>query len=309
MRFLQRNSVGDISLTKDFADGNIPRYAILSHTWGEEEVNFKELMNGTGKTKLGYGKIRFCGDQAWLDGLQYFWIDTCCIDKSSSAELQEAINCMFRWYRNAAKCYVQLTDVSTTILGTHQQQWESAFRNSRWFTRGWTLQELIAPATVEFFSQEGIRLGDKTSLEQLICGVTKIPDQALRGQLLSNFSVDERMKWMEHRETTRKEDKAYSLLGIFDVQLPLLYGEGEDRAFERLWDAIQRASGIDLLPVVDEATFDSYAERHNARCHPGTRTDLLRQIMEWSNEPDGKPIFWLNGMAGTGKSTICSTTS
>ncbi|KAL9569217.1 hypothetical protein ACKAV7_006803 [Fusarium commune] len=155
MRLLQHDYRGDIHLTKDYLGDDIPPYAILSHTWGAEEVTFRDLMGGRGDKKAGYDKIRFCGRQALRDGLQYFWVDTCCIDKSSSAELQEAINCMYHWYMNADKCYVYLADVSGPNTDTDNEfsrwQWMAAFRNSRWFTRDWTLQELIAPESVEFF--------------------------------------------------------------------------------------------------------------------------------------------------------------
>jgi hypothetical protein len=174
MRLLERNDGDDFSLTKDFGD-DIPRYAILSHTWGlDTEVTFKDLMNSTGKSKAGYG------EQARRDGIQYFWVDTCCIDKSNNNELREAINSMFRWYRNAIKCYIFLLDVSRPDLDAHdkphQPPWESAFRQSRWFTRGWTLQELIAPTSVEFFSRDWKKLGNKASLEICLCfkpGVNK----------------------------------------------------------------------------------------------------------------------------------------
>lgn len=307
MRLLERDNAGQISLTRDFVgDDSPPPYAILSHTWGAEEVTFKDLVDGTGKNKLGYHKIRFCGDQGWRDGLRYFWVDTCCIDKTNSTELQEAINCMFRWYREAAKCYVYLADVPDDKAGC--QAWELTFRKSRWFTRGWTLQELIAPASVDFFSKEGAHLGNKRSLEQLIHNVTGIPVEALRGGPLSGFSVPERIAWMEHRETTRKEDKAYSLLGIFDVQMPLIYGEGRDKAFRRLLEEVKKAvKGELLIPTANEAAFDSRAEEHNARCHPDTRIDLLNQIQAWIEDTDGDCIFWLNGVAGTGKSTISRT--
>jgi hypothetical protein len=169
MRLLKlSNTAGEFCSLTDFDFGvDIPRYAILSHTWGKEEVTFKDMMDdGTAKSKPeskpGYGKIRFCGEQARRDNLQYFWIDTCCIDKSSSAELQEAINSMFRWYRDAVKCYVYLADVSRPALDadikssqSSQPSWELSFRKSRWFTRGWTLQKLVAPPLVEFFSKEG----------------------------------------------------------------------------------------------------------------------------------------------------------
>ena len=112
MRLLRLEDNGEFRLV-EFVGKNIPRYAVLSHTWevDEEEVTFKDLVDGVGKSKSGYSKIRFCGKQAGKDGLQLFWVDTCCIDKSSSAELLEAINSMFRWYHNAAKCYVYLSDV------------------------------------------------------------------------------------------------------------------------------------------------------------------------------------------------------
>jgi hypothetical protein len=161
MRLLQHKDAGQLSPTKDFVGDNIPEYAILSHTWGAdfEEVTLKDLTDGTGTDKAGYNKIRFCGEQARRDGLQYFWVDTCCIDKSNNTELSEAINSMFRWYRNATKCYVYLSDVSIKKRKASSQlsefTWESAFRASRWFTRGWTLQELLAPSSVEFFPKKG----------------------------------------------------------------------------------------------------------------------------------------------------------
>ncbi|OAL44145.1 HET-domain-containing protein [Pyrenochaeta sp. DS3sAY3a] len=220
-------------------DKQIPPYAILSHTWGadEDEVTFRDLIEGTGTTKVGYRKINFCAKQAAVDGLQYFWIDTCCIDKKSSAELLEAINCMFRWYKDSAKCYVYLDDV----LAENLVEDGLAFQKSRWFTRGWTLQELLAPKIVEFFSREGFLLGSKTSRVQEIAEVTGIPIEALQGKPLSEFSVDQRMIWAKGRETTREEDLAYSLLGVFDIQMSLYYGEGRQRAFKRLNKKISNA--------------------------------------------------------------------
>ena len=246
MRLLQYNNDGDFSLTEFFR--NIPPYAILSHTWGLEEVTFKDMIEGNGISKAGFDKIRFCGEQARRDGWQYFWVDTCCIDKSSSAELAEAINSMFHWYRGAAKCYVYLSDVSTKKRKASTQfpeySWESAFRSSKWFTRGWTLQELLAPdpGLVEFFSREGVRLGDKRALERQIHEISGIPISALRGTPLSQFKVDDRLLWAEKRQTTREEDKAYSLLGIFDIQIPLLYGDGREKAFKRLREEIDKSS-------------------------------------------------------------------
>jgi hypothetical protein len=152
---------------------------------------------------------------------------------------------MFRWYQDAAQCYVYLSDVlrpRSDSADKSSEPWESAFRKSTWFTRGWTLQELIAPASVDFFSKEGELLGNKASLERSICEITGIPVNALRGSPLSDFSVAERMSWAERRETTRKEDQAYSLLGIFDVYMPLIYGEGKEHAFKRLRELINAHS-------------------------------------------------------------------
>ena len=218
MRLLERDDTGGVRLTEDLPNNKIPPYAILSHTWDDGEVLFKDLMDGIYKNKAGYAKIRFCRDQARRDRLRFFWVDTCCIDKSNSVELQEAINSMFRWYRNATKCYTYLADVSISSSDADDTSiWEPAFRASRWFTRGWTLQELIAPTLVEFFSREGARLGDRITLEQVIYNVTGIPLKVLQGSPLSEFSVDDRMAWIEKRTTIREEDMAYSLFGIFDV--------------------------------------------------------------------------------------------
>ena len=157
---------------------------------------------------------------------------------------------MFRWYQEAAKCYVYLSDVSIAKRKASDKfsefTWEPVFRESRWFTRGWTLQELLAPGSVEFFSREGKQLGDKRTLERQIHEITGIAIPALRGTPLSQFRVDERLSWAESRQTTRKEDKAYSLLGIFDVFMSLIYGEGEENAFKRLSKKINKPSK-DLL--------------------------------------------------------------
>ena len=237
MRLLQLES-GKLSLTEDYTE-HVPPYAILSHTWGKdtEEVTFDDFKAGTYTDKAGYAKIRFCSEQAARDGLQYFWVDTCCINKSNYTELSEAINSMFRWYQDAVKCYVYLSDVSTrsdTNELLSQSLWEPEFRHSRWFTRAWTLQELIAPRLVEFFSLEDEQLGDKASLESLLHEITGIPVDVFRGKPLIELTIEERMLWVAKRTAKRKEDEAYSLLGIFDLHMPLIYGEGRENAFIRL---------------------------------------------------------------------------
>ncbi|KAL9085775.1 MAG: hypothetical protein Q9165_007407 [Trypethelium subeluteriae] len=271
MRLLYRTSSGRICLTDNLAD-NVPKYAVLSHTWlGENlEVNFDDLTHGTGAHKtMSYNKIQFCVEQASRDDLEYCWIDTCCINRSSSAEIAEAITAMFSWYHAAERCYVHLSDVSATE-NQHGPQpllpgWESAFRSSRWFTRGWTLQELLAPESVEFFDNQGTRLGDKRTLEEMIHKTTQIPYRALQGANLNDFSVGERFAWAKDRQTKRKEDRAYSLLGLFGVFMPPLYGEG-DNAFARLQEVVEKKhldssrvnSLLSMLPIVPQAMFDSY---------------------------------------------------
>jgi hypothetical protein len=258
MRLLHRNSDGGYSLTEFIGDA-IPRYAILSHTWGadRDEVTLVDLEKGTGTSKAGYRKLQFCADQAARHGLRYFWVDTCCIDKSSSAELTEAINSMFAWYRDATRCYVYLSDVSIDILTSGppaQQDWYPAFQQSRWFTRGWTLQELVAPVSVEFFSIEGQRLGNKYSLLQELNGITGVSVEALQGSPLGQLSVDERMSWVGQRKTKREEDAAYSLLGIFDVHMPLIYGEGRKKALTRLQKEIDASSNEQRSSLLQNET-------------------------------------------------------
>ncbi|KAF2731259.1 HET-domain-containing protein [Polyplosphaeria fusca] len=239
MRLLSTNSDGEFSLTEFIDDSGAD----------QEEVAFKDMIEKTGRDKLGYGKLQFCKERAASDHLDYFWVDTCCIDKSSSTELSEAINSMFRWYREAAKCYVYLSDVSTSgsiqIGPPSQLTWEAAFQQSRWFTRGWTLQELLAPASVEFYSTDGKLLGDKTLMVRVLQEITGISGRALpvQGDPLSGFSVDERLSWAAGRKTKRTEDAAYSLLGIFDIHMPLIYGEGKDKAMARLRREMQSLQG------------------------------------------------------------------
>ncbi|RYP25684.1 hypothetical protein DL766_006952 [Monosporascus sp. MC13-8B] len=322
MRLLKRDDTGAISLTEDIIGDRIPRYAILSHRWGMEEVTFKDLMDGTGPSRQGYDKIRFCSDQAERDGLDHFWVDTCCIDKSSSAELTEAINSMFQWYRNAAKCYVYLDDVSKPALQTgdepNYQPWEPDLRRSKWFTRGWTLQELLAPASVEFFSREGARLGTKRSLELPISEITGIPLKVLRGSPLLDCSVPERMAWAESRQTTRDEDKAYSLLGIFDVQMPLIYGEGKEKAFKRLQEEIDKARkgklALSILTIIKSLTYPGIQHEDFSVTfslsgvpeieHFVAREQELAEMRETLNSDGSRRVVVLHGLGGIGKTQL-----
>ncbi|KAI1739773.1 ankyrin repeat-containing domain protein [Xylaria scruposa] len=215
----------------------IPPYAILSHTWGleQEEISFKELQEG--KTKAGNERYKFdnCCAQAARDGLPYVWIDTCCIDQMNSTELSEAVNSMFKWYKDAKVCYAYLRDVN---VGEDPLEPQSSFWKSRWFQRGWTLQELIAPAVVRFYDTNWNCLGQKRDLFPALVQITRIPRVFLLDLIpLHEASVAQRMSWAAGRVTKRKEDLAYCMLGIFGITMPMIYGEG-DKAFIRLQQEI-----------------------------------------------------------------------
>lgn len=237
MYLLQLHNDGHFVL-ENFSKKNQPPYAILSHTWGKDidEVTFQDIKDRTGREKPGYEKIAFCAREAAKDRLAYFWVDTCCIDQTNSSEVSEAIISMYKWYRKAAKCYVYLSDVSfQDKVGTQTKEWMPAFRKSRWFTRGWTLQELMAPSSVQFFSQEEALLGDKQSLLQEVHDVTGISVEVLEGRKqLSQLTYTERISWMNHRQTQREEDRAYALLGILGIHMMPHYGEEGESAMRRL---------------------------------------------------------------------------
>jgi hypothetical protein len=217
-----------------FDDGGRPTYAILSHTWGKEEVIFSDMVDlDKARAKAGFAKLEGACSLAASQGYGYIWIDTCCIDKSSSAELSEAINSMYRWYRWADVCYAYLADVHDL----------NKLEESKWFTRGWTLQELIAPPQVEFYTVDWAYLGERRDPGLLvpISRASLVDEVVLSGILNPQFdiSVAKRMYWASKRRTTRKEDEAYCLMGLFGVNMPLLYGEG-NKAFIRLQQEIAR---------------------------------------------------------------------
>ena len=241
----------------DVRDDAIPPYAILSHTWGNEEITLQELRHmkrrmpqsldkrkRTIADKNGFMKVKAAAALAVSRGFSYIWADTCCIDKSSSSELSEAINSMYLWYQQAAECYAYLSDVKSA----NEEEWSkprSSLRHSRWFTRGWTLQELIAPKLVHFYAKDWTFLGHKDgpiAFTKIISEVTGIDVEVLDGRIDPlQLSISARMKWASHRHTTRLEDTAYSLIGLFQVNMPLLYGEGH-RAFTRLQEEIIQRS-------------------------------------------------------------------
>ncbi|KAL8308511.1 hypothetical protein RB593_006707 [Gaeumannomyces tritici] len=233
---------------KEFPYDQTPSYAILSHTWGpdNEELTFRNVKDGNAnKDCVGWSKLHGCCQQAKSDDIEYAWIDTCCIDKTNLVELSEAINSMFQWYKRASVCYVYLADVPD---GDPPQEPRSKFRESLWFGRGWTLQELLAPSDLRFYNSDWHELGTKKTLRAVIRGITGIPDQFLQGTTeLHRASVAQRMSWAARRKTKKKEDLAYCLLGIFGVMMSMIYGEGGDQAFFRLQEQIMKAMRDDSI--------------------------------------------------------------
>ncbi|KAF3046125.1 hypothetical protein E8E12_011245 [Didymella heteroderae] len=221
----------DQTLTEFLED--CPEYAILSHMWGDDEVTFEDIAKPHAETMAGYNKILKCCRQALNDGFQWVWIDTCCIDKNSSAELTEAINSMYDWYWDAEMCYAYLEDVKQP-KDASVGPFHSDFVKSRWFRRGWTLQELLAPPSVVFFDRNWNRFGTKHDMYMIIKTAAGIEEKYIRNRdKLQEASIGTVFGWASKRETKRPEDVAYCLLGFFRVNMPLLYGEGT-RAFYRL---------------------------------------------------------------------------
>lgn len=236
---------------EEFFYAKPPPYAILSHTWGSdsEEVSYRDVREGRLRTPATRpDKITGCCQKAKEDGYKYVWVDTCCIDKTNSVELQEAINSMFRWYRDADICYAYLADVAPV---SNTSAFNAAFAASRWFQRGWTLQELIAPHNLRFYNKGWTFVGNKGDLCDLVEEITGIPTNFLLGMAeLHHASVAQRMSWAAKRITKRQEDMAYCLLGIFGIYMPMIYGEG-DKAFRRLQEHIMKDVGDDSILAWD----------------------------------------------------------
>ncbi|KAF2109382.1 heterokaryon incompatibility protein-domain-containing protein [Lophiotrema nucula] len=259
-----------------------PKYVILSHTWGNEEVTYQEMCwlkklrsfptelkanslfplivdasSGGAQLPLteeeitrraGYEKIVQTAKIAKTEKCSYFWVDTCCIDKTSSTELQEAVNSMYRWYQESYICAVHLEDAEPKEDSgqTEEAYLSGVLLKSRWITRGWTLQELIAPRSLFFHDKQWRPIANKLHVLSEIEFATRIPVQVLETGRFSASSIAQRMSWAADRSTTRVEDRAYSLLGLFDVQMPMLYGEGE-KAFIRLQEEILKHSTDDSI--------------------------------------------------------------
>jgi len=243
MRLLNTSTLG---FTEVF-EPDLPPYAIVSHTWTADEINHQEFVRAgqdeqyreTVLQKTGFAKIERSCRIARESGLSYLWIDTCCIDKTSTSELSEAINSMFRWYQYSTVCYVYLEDVDVT----HMRQYPlDALSQCRWITRGWCLQELLAPDSLQFYDKDWQAVVTKHDFAAQLSQATNIDVGVLSGSVkLGTVVVARRMSWASSRRTTRLEDQAYCLMGIFDVTMPMLYGEGS-KAFLRLQHEIFEAT-------------------------------------------------------------------
>ena len=236
----------------EFNPGRIPPYAILSHTWGDNEYLFSDRNNPDRRGSAGFKKIAGCCVLAARQGYEYLWVDTCCIDKTSSAELTESINSMYNWYQDSHICYVYLADFD---LEKAQHEYGDSFRESRtfresrWFRRGWTLQELLAPKHVVFYDAEWMEIGSKSVLQSLLSNICRISTRHLFYP--KEASVAAKMSWASRRQTTRLEDVAYSLLGLFEINMPLIYGEGENAFFRLQREIIQSSSDESIFAWTD----------------------------------------------------------
>ena len=270
---------------QEFLESQVPEYVILSHTWREEEVTLQDLLSGIAPTKKGYAKLRGCCKKAKDDGFAYCWIDTCCIDKTSSAELSEAINSMYQWYKNACICYAYLEDVCWTYKSDEFKAYTRSkrliidhftpFESSKWFTRGWTLQELIAPPIVEFYDTFWSEIGTRSSLQNRLRSITGINTDVLTGGNPLRYAVAVRLSWAARRKTSRLEDQAYCLFGILGVNMPLLYGEGK-RAFRRLQE--------EMLRVDEDYTlfaWDAFSPTETLLASSPSEFETFTPVLDW----------------------------
>ncbi|KAM7213651.1 hypothetical protein V8F06_010972 [Rhypophila decipiens] len=272
---------------------NPPLYCILSHTWelDDEEVSFHDLQtyhkgDETITKRGGFEKIRQTARIAKERGYSYIWVDTCCIDKTNSAELSKALNSMFAWYKASAFCIAYLSDVRTSYHAVE-------FRKARWFTRGWTLPELIAPRKVLFYDQDWHFIGSKSERLSEIAQITGIDPFVLGGGDVGQVSVARRMFWASKRRTTRPEDMAYCLLGVFNIYIPPFYGEGEFHAFERLQ--------LELISTTDGHDQSLYAWQNEI----DWQSPELRPGVAW--EHDDEDLFTTRDLMDKARLTLAKS--
>ena len=280
----------------EFFGSNIPPYAILSHRWQDGEISFKDVTKSRNLNAPGWAKVRASCALAKSRDQQWIWIDTCCIDRRSSAELSEAINSMFAWYKKSEECYVYLVDVPAEA---DSKTFMKKFRRSEWFRRGWTLQELIAPGYVHFYDQAWAAVGTRDSLGQEISSITGIAVDHLSigstyytngsfpvSKIGRALSIAKRMSWASRRVCTREEDMAYCLLGIFKINMPLLYGEGGLNAFRRLQLEVLKTSddesifawySVTYLSPDEELIYSRYQFGHPSVVHEPNLLEIVHR--------------------------------
>lgn len=306
MRLISTKNLQVVSIREDA----IPPYAILSHTWGEDEVTLQD-MQGFGakwlsspnrinilKPTQGLQKVLDAAKVAASEGYDWIWIDTCCIDKTSSSELSEAINSMYRWYQGSEICLVYLEDAKIGADDLQDSSDESLMRlirDSRWITRGWTLQELLAPRSVSFYSEDWSYIGKSNEyrIRHLLAEATGIDIGVLSGDIATHeVSVANRMRWASRRKTTRQEDMAYCLMGLFSVNMPLLYGEGGARAFIRLQ--------VEILQATDDQTIFAWSEPPGSKYHSGASGLLAESPAYFRDTPRMYPMSdWYQSESST----------
>lgn len=299
-------------------------YVIASHRWLSDEATFRDVRDQQNTDSQGYQKIKAFAEyiQGTMPHIKWMWIDTCCIDKDSAAELSDAINSMFRWYRNAELCIAYLADVESGYPGN--------FEKSVWFGRGWTLQELLAPRTVLFVTKEWQVIGQKgipitderrcsvdMDLGKTITRITGIPEEVLHDYEASHsLTAVDKLDWMEHRETTRPEDMSYALYGILGVTIGANYGEGHGGARQRLMVAIHQQDQITVHKAEEYRKMtdwlsspDPWSNHESARQQhePQTGTWLLRDTRYLGWKSGSIRTLWAHGKAGCGKTVLCST--
>ncbi|KAJ8472943.1 hypothetical protein ONZ51_g8187 [Trametes cubensis] len=321
-----------ISLTAFNSPDQVPGgYAVVSHVWRATEPSLREVQQladqeATYDDSRLDDKIRQCCILTRARGLPYFWIDSPCIDQRNSTELSEAISSMYAWYAKAAVCFAHLPDVPSDDCIFDPS---SAFRRSVYFTRSWTLQELIAPKRVVFVSSDWTVLGEKQDLAELLEEITNIDRQILTFcRPLTDVSIACKLSWAARRNARRIEDRAYSLLGLFDIHMPMMYGEGE-KAFARLLHTILKEKcdhtalawgratdlplshppsltpllrGCDPKPVSQQATPvcppSPAAFVDSAHLTPVDIEEFMSTMATWGASPTGDnkartPLFWL----------------
>jgi hypothetical protein len=304
MRLLNTSNLG----LEVFYGTDIPKYVILSHRWENEEISLQELQERSNQHKAGWKKVREFCNLAQRYNYKYAWIDTCCIDKTSSAELQEALNSMFQWYRKADICCAYLNDASRSFLKQGNRYISHVeLEHSEWFRRGWTLQELLAPRQLWFIGWDWKHvIGSREELADSISAITNIPKRYILefvGSTVSHTtyhsglpSIAEIMSWASQRVTTRIEDMAYSLMGLFGVQMPLLYGEGRN-AFLRLQLEILKMSDDESIfawhtKSSSELGFDSGLLAPSPACFTGCKYDVIPPSLVY--DPERPPYAMTN---------------